>query len=349
MVATNVTVSHCHRYAPLCAVIAILAGCGGSQAPIGQPGILPQADIANNASTQFVYVANQVRSSSGWASSINIYRATANGNVPASDRISGSLTQLGEVNGIVVNRSGEIYVVDTDRDALLGFAPGAHGDAAPNVVISGSQTNLAHPIGLGIDSSGNLYVANCASGCGYGSAPSAVLEFSAESRGNVAPIRNISGPATRLTNPSGAAVDAQEKMYISNSKANTVDVFSANANGNSRPYREIAGSRTLLKSPDGIAVSPEWLYAGSAADDSVERFHRTAGGDVRPVAVISGEKTDLANVDGLATSHGVIYAASKRNHRIEEFTALANGDVVPIAKIAGRRTRLVMPSFVFVK
>ncbi len=127
----------------ICAAVAMLAGCGGSQPTIGAPGTMPQTNaIATHADhgkprirlPRYIYVTNQVQSGSGSASSVTVYPALRSGNVPPSAVITGSQTQLTEVNGIAVSDRGEIYVADSDTDEIVGFRRGATGDAAPNVV-----------------------------------------------------------------------------------------------------------------------------------------------------------------------------------------------------------------------
>jgi hypothetical protein len=338
----------------IAAVVTMLAGCGGSREQNGGTGAVQglleihlQVARARTA-PQYVYISNQVHSGSGWASTVNIYSAFLNGNISPSSVIGGSQTQLTAVNGIAVDSAGEIYVVNSDTDEIVGFAPGSSGDVSPNVVIAGANTDLSAPVGLAIDSSGNLYVANCACG-GSGSSP-AILEFSAGSNGDVAPIRDISGSQTQLSNPNEPYLDASGQIYVSNYMSNSIDVFAATANGNVSPLRVVSGSNTLLNSPDGIAVDRYGLYAGSAAGHYVERFRPRANGNVPPVAAISGGRTRLENVNGLFLDpKGVIYAASASNRAVLKFSPLANGDVRPIGKIEGPNTELADPCFIFLK
>jgi hypothetical protein len=334
----------------------MLAGCGGSRPPIGAPG--GDANLTHihsrispdKKAPQYVYVSNEVKSGSGWASSVNIYSAFLSGNITPSVVISGSQTQLTEVNGIAVDSTGEIYVVNTDTDEIVGFAPGSSGNVAPNIVIGGSQTGMSRPTGLALDASDNLYVGNCASGCGVGSQPPAILEFSTGSNGNVAPVRDISGSYTQLASANAPALDSSSNIYISNWTANTIEVFAPSANGNTPPTRVLSGSKTLLEEPDGITVDSDGLYAGSATANYVERFHVKANGNIPPVSVVSGGRTHLKFVDGIAVdSRGVVYATSVNFQGILKFAALADGNIRPIGRIQGSKTELVSPVFVFVK
>ncbi|MGC9993510.1 MAG: hypothetical protein ABSD52_14120 [Candidatus Cybelea sp.] len=352
----------------LVAAIVILVGCGGSQPPIGAPGGMPHGtalrqtqasderirdprgvDSLRRHLPKYVYVFNQVQGGSNPASDIDIYPGGIIGNISPRVVIGGSQTQLTQAGGIVVDSSGEIYVAVIDTDEIVGFPPGSSGNAAPNIVISGSQTALSRPTGLAVDSSDNLYVANCASGCGVGSQPSALLEFSAGSNGNVAPIRDISGYDTGLTEANDPAIASDGSIYVSN-QSNTICVFSSDANGDVKPIRELDGSYTLLNTPDGIAVNKTALWAGSFDADYLERFKPNANGNVSPAAVISGRRTKLGNPDGVSVDgEGNIYSSNPGDKRIVEFEARANGNVHPIGSIVGSKTQLVAPVWVFVR
>lgn len=331
--------------------VAMLAGCGGNDTAV------PPASAGNAAahvrsdakrSSGYVYVSNEIRVNSGWASSVNVYPVRSNGNVAPSSVIGGSQTQLTHVNGLVVNSSGEIYVADSDTNEIVGFAAGSSGNTAPNIVIAGAYTRLQWPVGLALDSAGNLYVGVCGSTCNVGSAGPAILEYSAGANGDVAPIRDITGSQTQLADANDPALDSEGNIYVANWTNGTIDVFKPNADGNVPPSRVIAGSYTKLDAPDGIAVNRLWLYAGASGGDYIERFRRSAKGNVPPVAVIAGSKTRLGDVDGIALDYdGNIYASSPNNARILEFTPLADGNVRPFRRIEGSRTKLSLPVWVF--
>jgi hypothetical protein len=72
----------------------------------------------------------------------------------------------------------------------------------------------------------------------------------------VEPIREISGSKTTLHNPSGIAVDASGKIYVSDADRSRgrVLVYAAGANGNVAPSQVIEGKKSRLSGPRGIAV-----------------------------------------------------------------------------------------------
>jgi hypothetical protein len=339
-----------------CVAAALLAGCGGSQGQLGGTGAIrgltpvTNAHVKQDSSAKYVYVANAISGGPNYATAIDIYPAALSGNISPSAVISGSLTQLTRVGGIIVDSTGEIYVANIDTEEVVGFAPGSSGNVAPNVVIAGSNTALAWPVGLALDASGNLYIANCGSACQSNLSKPSVLEFSPGSNGNVSPVRNISGPQTQLAHANAAALDSSGSIYVSNYVENTIVVFASNANGNVTPIRVIAGSNTLLDGPDGIAVDRHGLWAGSANEDFLERFKPNINGNVHPAGVISGKRTGIGDLDGITVdSRGNVWASSPGNRRILEFATRAQGDIKPLREIHGSNTQLIEPVWVYVR
>jgi hypothetical protein len=326
---------------------ALLSGCGGSGSPPPQGVAMPLRRFAAAAQTGYVYVANESGYGRGGSGSVLVFSESSGGNVSPVNVIAGSQTQLTQVNGIAVNSAGEIYVVDTDTDQIVGFAPGTSGNVAPNVVIAGSQTQLAWPIGLAIDDSGNLWVANCGSGCESGLPAAGLLEFAAGSTGDASPLRDITGDRTQLTRSNGVAWRGRD-VFVS--QTSSVVVFDDAASGNATPKRVISGAQTGLNNAWGVAADHHSVYAGSCVADDVERFHRRASGDAEPAAVISGGKTKLDScVDGVAVAQGGrVYAVTINSYpSVVGFYRFADGNVSPRFYIAGSNTELTYPTFVF--
>jgi len=81
--------------------------------------------------------------------SIEIFAAGAHGNVAPVVTIGGAKTLITNLLGVGVDASGTIYATNQSStpgdDAILVFAPGAHGNAAPIAAISGSNTGMNGP------------------------------------------------------------------------------------------------------------------------------------------------------------------------------------------------------------
>ena len=114
-------ISHFGRLFTICAVAALLAGCGalrqaqedtqppiGAQPPVGAPGAMPQRVVGPNAVAEYVYVANgSALYSGGYVSAYMI------------DATSGALTQLNRFKAgsgpidVAVDPTGKFaYVTD---------------------------------------------------------------------------------------------------------------------------------------------------------------------------------------------------------------------------------------------
>jgi hypothetical protein len=88
--------------------------------------------------------------------------------------------------------------------------------------------------GIALDSAGNIYVANG----NTGNVTPGILEFSAGSMGNVAPIRTISGSATTMGGVGNISLDAAGNIYLINES--NILKFAPDAMGNVPPIATIS-------------------------------------------------------------------------------------------------------------
>ena len=112
-------------------------------------------DTANN-----IYVTNQGNiDGAGGTDSVTIYRASGDGNVKPTAKISGRLTKLEDPSAIALDAIGNIFVVNSD--SITVYPPGSNGNVAPAMrlsngklieyaVITGSLTELNSPSGIAI-------------------------------------------------------------------------------------------------------------------------------------------------------------------------------------------------------
>jgi hypothetical protein len=126
---------------------------------------------------------------------IDIFPATATGNVSPIGYLGGSLTTLNvdSVGGIAVDSTGNVYVSSTSGSggSIVVFAPTATGDIAPIRTIQGAATQLGTLGGIQVDAVGNIYVVSTTN---TGQNPT-VLKFSATASGNAAPVLSITSTA----------------------------------------------------------------------------------------------------------------------------------------------------------
>jgi hypothetical protein len=349
-----------------CAASAMLAGCGGSQPPIGGPGLTPQGGTAPDlgvnrtsarTSTKSCPAAACIYVSNGAADgSITVYAANATGNVRPYRTIAGAKTGLTNPFGVAVDSRGKVYVI---KARVLVFSATAHGDVYPLRSITTRSQQLS---GIALDANRNVYASNikiigqCRSGCrlkGY------VTEYAAGSRGNVPPIRTIRGRKTRLFNVGGISVDSIGNVYVATTPScrtssqcrgkTAILVYGPGAHRDAAPSWMLSGSQTRLIHPNGVAVDDAGnVYVSDVGSvyGSVYVYASGQHGNVAPIQAISGPKTNLVTPLSVAvdTVHHIYVANSQAAGSVTVYAAGATGNVAPIQTINGPRTGLVIPS-----
>lgn len=187
----------------------------------------------------------------------------------------------------------------------------------------------------------------------------AVLVFRGDSSGEVAPVRMIQGPLTRLENPDKADVDpVNNEIFVPD--GDKILVYPRTANGNVAPIRVIEGPDTMLGAEaaavdevhDILAVTG---YAGRRTDgDSfVLIFNRTDDGNAKPRGVIRGPRTGINGTFGIQTyapkgwillaNSGPDYSFAYDASFVGVWSFRDNGDVPPRWTIGGPFQMLQQP------
>ena len=212
------------RYAlTSCAAIALLAGCGESQPPIG---MVPQsrAGVAHtkNAQTGHVYV--------GFDNKESLYQygvPNRKNHRPTCEHTS--LTAPG-TDGISVNEAHILYVPDENTGRILTFGPSCHAQAATNLVDPKGK-----PFDVAFDNqSDTVFVSDIKKNC-----------VEVYEHGSASPTRQLCSSSASST--SGVSVDANGNVYQSSPGNSTIIEF---------PHGREKGNRPLpltgLSKPDGL-------------------------------------------------------------------------------------------------
>jgi hypothetical protein len=179
-----------------------------------------------------------------------VYPKDAKGEQQPARRIAGDNTGLDAPHGIAVDEKNRLLFVNTwghhsnfriqgtgkyFPPAIKVFSIDAKGDAKPLRVITGDKTQLDWPAAMKFNpDTGDLYVAN--------DIGRSILVFANAStvNGDVAPVRVIKGPSTRLRNPTGIALDRKnQEVWVSNLGNSTATAYPLMANGDVAPLRVI--------------------------------------------------------------------------------------------------------------
>lgn len=189
-------------------VTVYAAGAHGNVAPIQtisgpNTGLGGPTGIALDASRNIYVTAF----TGGGNPAVLVFAAGASGNVAPIQTISGSNTGLNDSFAIALDSIGDTYVANYyggfNYGSVTVYAAGANGNVAPIQAIFGSRTHISFPTGIAFHGR-RIYVAN--ENCASSGCPSTVTVFPPTANGNVAPLREIGGSRTGLSDASAVAV-----------------------------------------------------------------------------------------------------------------------------------------------
>lgn len=232
-------------------VIEYAAGATGTVSPVrtllanATTGVTAIDGIATNAAGE-IFVGEDY-------GGVQAFSATAAGSVAPSRYIlgayetGGGLSTIGVANSVAVDSLNNLYVVNQGYiggQPILVFGPTATGNAAPLYTIAGPVAGISVGSANSVttDSLGNLYVTTGSASGGV------IVEFSAGAKGDVAPIRSISGPSTLLKLLSGIKVDSDGAIFV---------------------------------------ISATTQQSGMNSSPTILKFAPTASGDVAPIATFT--------------------------------------------------------------
>ena len=285
---------HAAAAAALFAAVACSNGSGNA-IPSGAAAIPQTAYVTNpskpHAPATTMYASVVIQSQTA-TSELVAFSASANGSVKPTQVIAGSATGLHDARYLRLDSSGHLWVSScpggSTQASVSAFPITAKGNVAPLFKIGGAKTGFSNCAGqMAFDADGNMYVADI---------KNQILVFSKGANGNLKYVRRIAGAATKLSAPSGLALDGKGSLYVSNSCVGgtcggAILVFKTTDSGNVAPVRTISGSKTTLNQPMGLAFNPGgYLYVANNSANSILIFSPTASGNVAPKRTMFDQK-----------------------------------------------------------
>jgi hypothetical protein len=267
--------------------------------------------------------------------------------------ISGTNTGLHSPIGVALDSSKNIYVADNSGPDVfvypaLGSSTGTLNEA-PTATIGGSNTQLEDPQGIALDSTNNIYVTD------FSTTSVHIYPPVGSSTGtlNEAPKATIVGPNTGLSNPTGVALDAMNKIYVTDGDVSSVFVYQALGSStgtlNEAPIDTIDAAATIgAVEPTGIAVdSLGRIYVADPGTGSVFVYPVGSNANTAPTATISGSNTGLEFPIGIALDSDNNIYVTDGNLSVLIFPPIGSStgllNEAPTATISGSNTGLTNP------
>lgn len=205
-------------------------------------------------------------------------------------------------------KNDELAVTSQQYQGITIYRRTATKSDRPLRTIRGDKTLLADPHGVFLDPEGNeVFASNhgnwtemrtySADGPpllvgeyvpGRFEKPS-VRVYQGSADGNVAPLRSIQGPKTKLAWPMGLTVDAAAgELAVANYGTNEILIYSRNANGDAPPTRVLGGDKTGIVGPIAVGIdrTNNEIWVANYGDHTAVVFDRTASGNVPPKRII---------------------------------------------------------------
>ena len=192
---------------PICVAAATLSGCGGSQPPIGAPGVMPRA---STFATQAEHTQNLFRLGSEREPNPAARQALLYFSSPAEEKVYvtsypqgklvATLAGFASPAGLCSDDQGNVFVTDAENQNIVEYA---HEGTSPIATLSDSGYE---PVDCTFDArTGDLAVAN--------------NQSSSDAPGNIAIYADEQGPATfysdqRFSNYLSCGYDNKENLFL---------------------------------------------------------------------------------------------------------------------------------------
>ena len=227
--------------------------------------------------------------------------STLTGNVTPTRFIQGGNTTLNVPLDLALDTTNNLlYVADGSNLLVFASASTVSGNVAPaNLPVTFGDTIG----GIFLDVTNNLLYEADSSGATINQVSNPNLQT-----GFAQVSAQLAGPDTKLSQPSGLALDRSGRLFVSNAAApvsiTSYQNASTSANGDIAPVGNITGTSTLLQTPQQMLINNnitnDELYVADPAAGSILIYTGvvTTQGNLAPARTINGSSTGLA-VNGI--------------------------------------------------
>jgi hypothetical protein len=251
---------------------------------------------------------------------------------------TGSAAQFSYPEAIAVDRSGNLYVADTENQTIREIAPGGVVTTlagTPGVTGTsdgtGSAAQFYYPAGVAVDGSGNVYVADTNNQTIREIAPGGVVTTLAGTPGATG-TSDGTGSAAQFNYPFGITVDGSGNLYVADYCNDTIREIAPGG-----VVTTLAGTPGVIGTADGTGSAAQFNYPmGVTVDGSgnlyvADTINNTireiaTGGVVTTIGGSAGARGTQAGVGPVAqfnnpysvaiTGSGLLYVADFSNSRI---------------------------------
>jgi prepilin-type N-terminal cleavage/methylation domain-containing protein len=237
-----------------------------------------------------------------------------------------------------VGASGDIYVVDTNNNAIrkvtsAGVVTTFAGTTGYGYAEGpGASALFRNPVGIAIDASGNLYIGDHNNASIREVTSSAFVSTFAGAVPVAYSYADGTGTSARFNGPEGIAIDSAGNLYMADYNNNDIRkitpaaVVTTLAGSGAAGYADGTGIRAIFNNPTGVAVdSSGTVYVADSGNNRIRKITPAgvvttlAGSGAAGYADGTGTSAIFNKPYGIAVdASGALYVTDFNNYRVRE-------------------------------